>query len=381
MRDLRNRYHPALLGQEVVSFRQQSIAAHVSRALRGSPKTLAEIKQHALRVSSDYDRAVSEHLRRHSPETAGAVFAYSSAALATLRLGRERGMLAVLDQLDPGPGEDELLMEESQRWPGWENVGDSGPAEYWERVRAEWETASAVIVNSEFSRDLLVKHGFPVGKVAVVPLSFHPPEEAGPLVPRAARGNSTLKVLWVGSVILRKGIQYLFEAARMLRKEDIEFTVAGPIGISKAAVLQFPDNVHFLGKVSVPKKFALFQSADVFVLPTLSEGFAITQLEAMCFGLPVIATPNCGSVVTHGRDGFIVPVRDGRVLADRLLSLHEDRAMLAAMSQQALAKSRQYSIDQYRKTLYAELDRLGVSATASAEAGSVRSPAELPQPP
>jgi glycosyltransferase involved in cell wall biosynthesis len=196
-------------------------------------------------------------------------------------------------------------------------------------------------------------------------LSFHPPETGEPPPVRGAfHRQMTLNVLWVGSVILRKGIQYLLEAARALAGENIEFTVAGPIGISKAAVSLFPANVRFLGKVSASQKFALFQSADVFVLPTVSEGFAITQVEAMSFGLPVIATPNCGSVVSHGRDGFVVPVRDGNALADRILALHQDREMLRAMSEQARLKSGQYSIEQYRKTLYTELNRLGFSAAA-----------------
>jgi len=50
-----------------------------------------------------------------------------------------------------------------------------------------------------------------------------------------------------------------------------------------------------------------YRSADVFVLPTLSDGFAITQIEAMSHGLPVIATPNCASVVENGVDGLWCP--------------------------------------------------------------------------
>jgi glycosyltransferase involved in cell wall biosynthesis len=77
----------------------------------------------------------------------------------------------------------------------------------------------------------------------------------------------------------------------------------------------------------------------VFVLPTVSDGFAITQVEAMAQALPVITTPNCGEVVTPGIDGLIVPPFDGEALAAAISKLDQDRPLLKEMSYRALDKS------------------------------------------
>jgi len=50
----------------------------------------------------------------------------------------------------------------------------------------------------------------------------------------------------------------------------------------------------------------VYRDADVFILPTLSDGYALTQLEALSYGLPVIASRHCGAAVTHGENGWIL---------------------------------------------------------------------------
>jgi glycosyltransferase involved in cell wall biosynthesis len=158
------------------------------------------------------------------------------------------------------------------------------------------------------------------------------------------RAEGTLKVLWLGSIILRKGIQYLVEAARSLQSERIEFWLAGPIGISQEALSSFPPNVKILGRITRDQLGQVYQRSHVFVLPTISDGFAITQLEAMAHGLPVIATTHCGRVVTDGLDGMIVPARDSQALAHALKVLHDHRDRLRSMSEQALLTVRKYDL-------------------------------------
>ena len=126
-------------------------------------------------------------------------------------------------------------------------------------------------------------------------------------------------MLWLGQVNVRKGIHYLMEAARKLEKENIHFDVVGPIGILSDAVASAPRNVTFHGPVGRDQTANWYRKADLFVLPTLSDGFAITQLEAMAHGLPVITTPCCGEVVSDGVDGFIVAPRDAEALAKTFL--------------------------------------------------------------
>src|SRR5439155_12932216 len=78
---------------------------------------------------------------------------------------------------------------------------------------------------------------------------------------------------------------------------------------------------------------------------------AITQIEAMAHGLPVLTTPNCGAVVDHGRDGLIVSAGDAQALAAAIAAFDDDRGRVAAMSEAALAKSRQFSLAAYAARL------------------------------
>jgi glycosyltransferase involved in cell wall biosynthesis len=89
----------------------------------------------------------------------------------------------------------------------------------------------------------------------------------------------------------------------------------------------------------------------VFVLPTLSDGFAITQLEAMAYGLPVVTTPCCGEVVTDGADGFVVPERDPAALAGAFQRYLRKPDLLRSQSVAALTKSKQFSLDRLAANL------------------------------
>src|SRR5690606_13675779 len=88
-----------------------------------------------------------------------------------------------------------------------------------------------------------------------------------------------------------------------------------------------------------------------FLLPTLSEGSAMVCYEALAAGLPVITTPNAGSVVRDGVDGFIVPIRDGLAIAERLERLATEPGLLEQMSANALETAKEYTLDKYATRL------------------------------
>jgi glycosyltransferase involved in cell wall biosynthesis len=256
-------------------------------------------------------------------------FGFNTNCLETLQLLKERKVFTVVDQIDPGQVEEDIVVEEAERWPGWEGIPGRMSPSYWERLKAEWAAADLVLANSNWSRDALLRQGVPFEKIIVVPLAIDLAQDHA-LEPVKAQGP--LKVLWLGSVNLRKGIQYLAEAARKLAPQKVEFLLAGPMGISPQAVRSFPANIKVLGRITRDQLSLYYRQAHVFVLPTLSDGFAVTQLEAMAHGLPVVTTPNCGNVVADGVDGFIVPARDSQALADAIARLDADRPLLRAMS-------------------------------------------------
>lgn len=274
-----------------------------------------------------------------------AFFGYSTGSLEALLLLRGQGVLTIVDQIDPGRVEEDLVQEERRRWPGWEPDAEPVPEAYYERLAAEWDAADLVMVNSQWSRDALARQGVPIEKLIEVPLAYETP--VGGHIDRSVRPSSggTLRVLWLGTVNLRKGVQYLLAAAGRLLGENVAFTIAGPVEISERAIASAPRNVEFVGRVDRSELSATYAQADVFVLPTISDGFAITQLEAMAHGLPVVATTACGRVVSDGLDGLLVAPRDVEALADAIAGLSQDRGRVAAMSAAAHAKASTFTLD------------------------------------
>lgn len=95
------------------------------------------------------------------------------------------------------------------------------------------------------------------------------------------------------------------------------------------------DRIHFLGEVAAEKKAAAFSLADLFVLPSESEGFSNAILEAMSYGLPVLITPGCNfPEVEEHRAGWIVPAEEG-ALRDQLKTILPNREELSARGEAA----------------------------------------------
>lgn len=92
-----------------------------------------------------------------------------------------------------------------------------------------------------------------------------------------------------------------------------------------------------------------FQRADIFVYPSLYEGSAIAIYEALASGLPVITTPNNGSRITDGVEGFIVPIRDVEALKEKILVLYEDRELRETMGTNARKRAEEFTWATYRR--------------------------------
>jgi glycosyltransferase involved in cell wall biosynthesis len=256
----------------------------------------------------------------------------------------------------------DLVRAEEKRWPGWALRETNVPEDYFRRREQEWALADSIVVNSEFSRQALIRQGVPAGKLTVIPLCYETEDGEPKAGPREAGTTFShqrpLKILFLGQVILRKGVQYLIEAAKLLSGEPVRFDIVGPIGIREEALRSVPANLTFHGRAVRDQAAGWYRQADLFVLPTLSDGFALTQIEAMAHGLPVIATPNCGDVVTPGVDGQIVPAGDAKALADAIMGYVKQSGLLADQREAALRKAGQFTLPHLAKNLAALETRL-----------------------
>jgi glycosyltransferase involved in cell wall biosynthesis len=337
---LLTRHHEDLSDAEVYGFNFSTLLAGLHGKLGGRRETYSGF----LKIGSQFGRQTRSAMgkRREQDWKNTIFFGYDTGFLEAAAWAKDQGAATVVCQMDPSHLEVERVREEERLWPGWAKAPLLVPDEYTAWRKAEWALADVVMVNSKWSLVALAKLGVPTEKIAIVPLAYEL-EEIEDESPRPSDGP--LRVLYLGQVNIRKGIQYLLEAARRLDKKMFRFDVAGPISIADKHVVTAPPNVTFHGAVTRDRVREFYREADVFVLPTISDGFAITQIEAMAHGLPVVTTPNCGEVVRHGIDGFLVPVRDASALANALTTLADDPERLQAMREAARENVGRFGLD------------------------------------
>lgn len=270
-------------------------------------------------------------------------FGFTSGCLETVRALASEGVTTVVDQIDPLVTEFDIVARERARWPGWEPDEPEVPATYIERVQAEWQAADHVLVNSPWTRQALSRQGVPERKILTVPQAYEGTPTACEM---DYDGKRPLRVLWVGTVCLRKGIPYLLEAARALG-DSVAVRVVGPVGINPDRLASTPGNVSIDGAIPRSHISEAYRWADVYVLPTMSDGFAMTQLEAMAHGLPVVTTPNCGEVVEHNTNGLIVPAGDAKALESALASLAASPERIRAMARQTAGTLSRFTLQAY----------------------------------
>lgn len=274
----------------------------------------------------------------------------------TLLLTAKAQGLSVVSEVYTHLAEEDIVLQERRRFPGWE-PGDHN----FEGIRRELLSEDVMIERSDFficpsdavREDLVVNRGIPNFRTGVVPYGVGP--KWLNLTPLPRRG----RVLFVGTAGLRKGIHYLGMAAQRLAKRTtaLEFRVAG--NVSRTVASQpICRHLNFLGRVPRDRMHEEFQTADVFVLPSLAEGSAEVTYEALAAGVPVVTTKSAGSVVRDGTDGRIVPERDPDALADAIEELVEDRTLRDRMASAARERAADFTWQRYGERLISQLRKL-----------------------
>jgi len=188
----------------------------------------------------------------------------------------------------------------------------------------------------------------PKVRVELIPNCFDPSDFSGDIKPSAEGGENT--VVYLGWVIPTKGIVELIQAWKAVRSEGWRLVVVGPGDadfISDLRQICDTGDVEFVGGKPHSQAIEIMRSAEVFVLPSYTEGFPNVVIEAMASGLPIIAT-SVGAIpemIGDGR-GILVPPKDSVALASALKNLIADSSSRRRFGELARDKAyRDYSID------------------------------------
>ncbi|WP_218081022.1 glycosyltransferase family 4 protein [Anthocerotibacter panamensis] len=278
-------------------------------------------------VYQGLDRSVAHALKTQDVR---AVYCYEDAALATFEQAKKQGVACIYDlPIAYWQTSQRLLQEEAQRLPLWEPtlVGTRDSQAKLERKTAELALADVVVTPSGFVHSSLPQAQQAKGVVA----EFGSPTP--PVTSRPARPQGPLRLLFAGSLTQRKGLADVFSAVGLLRRRDIELVVMG----SPVLPLEFYRSQcsTFTYETTRPhaQVLELMQACDVFILPSLVEGRALVQQEALSCGLPLIVTAHAGAedLIVEGETGFLVPIRSPEAIAEKIAWFADHRDALEAM--------------------------------------------------
>ena len=207
-----------------------------------------------------------------------------------------------------------------------------------ERELEEYAFCDLIFVPSSFAMRTFVDKGVPREKLRLNPYGvdlamFH----------REPKFDPTFRVLFVGTVSLQKGLPYLFEAMAETKIADVELRIVGALENEMRPIMaKYEGTFHYIGAVPRAELRKHYSQASVLVLPSIQEGLALVQAQAMACGVPVIASENTGAadLFSDGVEGFIVPIRDAGAIREKVLTLYENPAMRDQMGEAAIARVR-----------------------------------------
>lgn len=314
----------------------------------------ARHEQGPLSVDAVYRSLDRQVAKRVGDERFTGVYAYEDGARESFRAAARHGKRKIYDlPIGYWRAARAILQEEAEREPAWAATltGNRDSAEKTERKDQELRDADLVLVASSFTRSTLELAPAVTAPVVCLPYGapLLPPNQ--PAAGNALRGQrGKLRALFVGSLGQRKGLSYLFQAGRELGS-SVELTVIGmrPPLVACDALDRELQRVRWIPTCSHGEVLAEMGAHDVFVFPSLFEGFGLVLLEALAMGLPIVTTPHTAGpdLITDGVEGFIVPIRSADAIAEKLLRLRDDGEMRREMSRRASARARQFTWEAY----------------------------------
>ena len=275
---------------------------------------------------------------------------------------RQRGLLTVGDQIiAPVP----VMLDEAQRqhdrWPGWEPAQALDEhAPMLEQEAKTWPQLDHVTCASEYVKQGLVAHGVAAAKITVIPypIDTKPNTHRIDGGDRAERRDGPVVVGFVGGVNLRKGAPWFFQVARRFDPRQVRFVMVGPVGLAPEIVEQHRGEVELAGAVPRSEVSRRLAGFDVYFFPTTCEGSATSLMEAMAAGLPVVTTPNSGTVARHGEEGFITHDDDVDGFEQAIRQLAADAELRREMGAAARRRVETFDLDWYSGQLGALYQRL-----------------------
>ena len=212
-------------------------------------------------------------------------------------------------------------------------------------IQAEDARVDLFLSPSAYVTESLQTSGVAAQKIREIPFGV----DTTVFRPVVEKPETPLRFAFVGAVSERKGVPGLLRVLRKLNLPDAELHLYGTVKPEVAPLLHDIPRVYAYGRTTVADKLP---RNHVFVFPSTREGSAKAVYEALACGLPVITTPNAGSVARDEVDGLIVPPEDDDALAAALRRIYEDGSLRRRMALNARRRAEEYPWERYARAVW-----------------------------
>jgi glycosyltransferase involved in cell wall biosynthesis len=330
-------------------------------------------------LSADWDKKhdwlVNRWIETLAPSSKSAILhCFNGLTTDAMRAAKRRSWITVLEITLPVVVYDlveaerqRLDFENGGRFPKAAAEAEKKQREINKQIVSDYRAADYLIAQSWLTVDYLLRLGIPPQRIVLLPLGTDTSKFQSIIKQITSR---PFRVLFVGSLGIRKGLHHLLEVWRQLDLPNAELILAGSIDkrqFGDQLLEKYKGIFRWLGFVAQEDLPKLYQDSDIFAFPSLAEGSTMVMHEAMASGLPCVITTNVGCTLRDGVEGFVIPVGDIDALKDRILQLYHSPELRRTMGAAARMRASQFTWEEYgrRLILAYQLIRSDVRKSAS----------------
>ncbi len=299
----------------------------VRQTIRHLPGWLSDDLGISGRLNEPYDWLAARRIPRDTDLFVG----WSHGAERGFRRAGEAGAITIVERCSSHARTQRGILREEYERDGLDPVVP--PPEIVRKEEREYELADYIAVPSSFVERTFLDRGTEPDRILRIPYGVGPSE-----FEPVEKEDDLFRVVFAGQLAHRKGVHYLLRAWAELDLPDSELLLLGPVRDEFRPWLEkHRGDFRHLGSLPQQELYKWYSQGSVFVLPSVEEGMAYVQLQAMCCGLPLICTPNTGGedLIREGEEGFVVPIRDVEALEERLEWCYEHREACRSMGWRA----------------------------------------------
>lgn len=353
LKELRRRYFSSFLQNKTITHPFKELGRQIAPKIKFNSLIAHEKGIFCVdNICHDLDTKVAKYIQKNK-EKIGGVYAYEDCALKTFGTAKSNDIKCIYDlPIGYWRAMQSLLNEERTKNPEWAITlgGFNDSDKKRQRKDAELQLADKIYVASSFTKKTLEMYPGKLADIEVIPYGF-PPVNTKRKYDDIQ--NRKIRVLFVGGLSQRKGLSYFFEAIKGL-EDKIEATVVGRGNLDACPALKKALSiVNYIPSLPHDEILKLMATQDLFIFPSLFEGFGLVITEAMSQGTPVITTDRtCGpDIMNNGIDGWVIKAGETKPIRDLLLTFISNPIILIKAGQAAIHTASQRPWSVYEKEL------------------------------